>query len=119
MKKFSDYKDGDALDLLADILDPVVEILGDAEVKAAFDKSKVSAIGAAIKLHKKELMQILARIDGVPVEDFHCSVLTLPKRLLEILSDEELISFFTDAAQASSTETHSGSATASTEAKTA
>lgn len=111
MKKLSDYKDDDALDLLADIIEPATAILADAEIKKAFEKSKLAAIKVAIKAHKPELMQIMARMDGVPVEEYHCNVLTLPARLLQILSDEDLTAFFTDAAQTSGTEKHSGSAT--------
>ena len=110
MKKLSDYRDDDALDLLADIIEPATEIFADAEVKNAFDKSKLTAVRVAIKRHKPELMQIMARMDGVPVEEYHCNVLTLPARLLQILSDEDLTAFFTDAAQTSGTEKHSGSA---------
>ena len=110
MKNLSDYRDDDALDLLADIIEPATEIFADEEVKKAFGKSKLAAIRIAIKHHKHELMQIMARMDGVPVEEYHCNVLTLPARLLQILSDEELTTFFTDAAQPSGTEKRSGSA---------
>lgn len=110
MKNLSDYRDDDALDLLADIIEPATEIFADEEVKKAFGKSKLAAIRIAIKRHKPELMQIMARMDGVPVEEYHCNVLTLPARLLQILSDEELTTFFTDAVQSSGTEKHSGSA---------
>ena len=110
MKKLSDYRDDDALDLLADIIEPATEIFADAEVKNAFSKSKLAAVRVAIKRHKTELMQIMARMDGVAPEDFHCNVLTLPARLLQILSDEELTAFFTDAAQTGDTEKRSGSA---------
>lgn len=99
MRKLSEYKDGDALDLLADIMEPAVEITADEEFKAAFEQSPVKAASVAIKRHKKEVMGILARMDGVPVEDFHCNILTLPGRIIEILSDEELLAFFTEQAQ--------------------
>lgn len=99
MRKLSEYKDGDALDLLADIMEPAVEIMADEEFKAAFEQNRVKAASVAIKRHKNEVMEILARMDGVPVEDFHCNILTLPGRIIEILSDEELLAFFTEQAQ--------------------
>lgn len=99
--KLSEYKDEQAIDLLADIIEPATEIMADAEVKKMFKEkaSKVAAIKYAIKNHKSAVMEILAALDGVPVEEYHCNVFTLPMKCLEILSDEDLISFFTSAAQ--------------------
>ena len=83
MRKISDYKDADALDLLADLMEPAVTIMADDDVRKAFETgSQISAVKVAIKSHKNEVMQILARLDETPVEEFHCNILTLPARLL-------------------------------------
>lgn len=103
MRKISDYKGEDALDLLADILEPATMILADPAIKAAFSRSKIEAVKVAIKKHKHEVLEILARMDGVTVEELDCNVMTLPARLLEILSDKQLMAFFTDAAQTNNT----------------
>lgn len=95
--KLSEYKDGEALDLLAELIDPVATIASDKQiaelVKAKAGKLKV--VQYVIKSHKEQILQILAAIDGVPVEEYHCNALTLPLKVLEILNDKDLMDFFT------------------------
>lgn len=99
--KLSEYKDEAALELLADLIEPASAIFADEEIKAAYEKkeSKAAMIGKAIKRHKPEVMRILAALDGVPVEEYHCNILTLPVKLLQILNDPDLTDFFSSAAQ--------------------
>lgn len=95
MKKLSEYKNEEALDLLADLLEPVSLIFGDAEVVNSLkNKSRLMAIKDIIKRHKKETLQMLAILDGVPVEEYECTIFTLPLKLLDIFNDEELQTFF-------------------------
>nr|DAT80067.1 MAG TPA: hypothetical protein [Caudoviricetes sp.] len=96
MKKLSEYKDEEALDILADLIEPVSAIFADEEIREIVSKNKgtkAKAISIAIKRHKKEVISILATLDGVSVEEYHCSVLSLPVKLLEILNDKELTTF--------------------------
>ena len=93
--KLSEYKNEQALDILADILEPSAKIFSDKDVKKAFETGdKIKGIKAAIKTHKNEIIEILAVLDGVPVAEYECNVLTLPVKLLEILNDTDLMSFF-------------------------
>lgn len=93
--KLSEYKNEQALDILADILEPSAKIFSDKDVKKAFETGdKIKGIKAAIKTHKSEIIEILAVLDGVPVAEYECNVLTLPVKLLEILNDTDLMSFF-------------------------
>lgn len=93
--KLSEYKNEQALDILADILEPSAKIFSDKDVKKAFETGdKIKGIKAAIKTHKTEIIEILAVLDGVPVAEYECNVLTLPIKLLEILNDTDLMSFF-------------------------
>lgn len=110
MKKISEYRDDDALDLLADLIEPAMEIFGDASVREAFQDNRLRGVSVAIKKHKKAVRQILARMDGVPVEEFHCNVYTLPGRAMEILNDNELLAFFTEQAQTMTSDASSGPA---------
>lgn len=117
MKKLSEYHDEEALDLLADIIDPVTEILADKEVVNTFlKKSKLQGTSVAIKKHKKAIMKCLAVLEGVPVKDYHCNIVSLPKTILEILNDNELMDFFKSQSQQMEEES-SGSATANSEAE--
>lgn len=103
MKKLSEYKDEEALDLLADIIEPASVIFSDDKVKDTFKKAKGKSIIPLAKIiiqnHKNEIMDILARLDGKRREDFHCNVLTLPITVMQILQDKELIDFFSFAVE--------------------
>lgn len=112
MRKLSEYRDEDALDLLADIMEPASVIIADPDVQKAFEKeNKIKAASVAIKRHKRAVMEVLARLDGVAVEDYHCNIFTLPARLIEVLNDDQLIKFFTEQAQTVTTAASSGPAT--------
>lgn len=96
--KLSEIKNEDALDVLADLLDPVVEIVSDEEVKKANENGgKLLAVKVAIKNHKKAIMTILATLDGCPVDEYECNVYTLPMKVMEILNDDNMVAFFSSA----------------------
>lgn len=101
MKKLSEYRDEEALDLIADLVEPVAALVQDKDFAEAFDGNKAAAVRIAIKNHKAEVLQILARLENVPVADYHCDVFTLPARLFEILTDENLLAVFTSPEAAS------------------
>lgn len=60
------------LDLFADLLEPVTEILTDKEVVDGVknDGNKIKAVKAAIKNHKAAVVQFLALLEGVDAEDY-------------------------------------------------
>ena len=100
MKRLSEYRDEEALDLMADLLEPFVKIFGDEEFAKQYRAGKtLQAVKVAIKGHKKDVKEILAIMEGVPLEEYHCDILTLPMRLLEILNDEKLQQVFTSQVQ--------------------
>ena len=93
--KLSEIKGDAALDLLADLIDPVVEIMADKEVSSAFQSGNtIGAIRSAIKGHKKAVVTMLALLDGAPVENYEVTLVTLPVKLLELLNDPLLASVF-------------------------
>lgn len=113
--KLSDFQGEAALDLLADLIEPVGEIASDKDiVKAYSEGNKFKAIAAAIKAHKQAVIKILALLDGVPVEDYKVNVFTLPAKLLELLNDPEVAMLFTSQGQMGDA-TSSGSASEKTE----
>ena len=115
MKKLSEYKDEEALDLLADILSPTVEIMQDEAVQKFFNKGDenmtvADVVTLVIKTHKKAVMQIMAALEGVPSEEYHCNIFTLPAQLMQVVNDPDLRAFFALQGQTDSAST-SGSAT--------
>lgn len=110
--KISDYRGEEALDVLADILIPTTEILSDEAVRKASKVSKVAAVSMAIKNHKEQVIEILARLDGESPEEYvnKISLVTLPARAFELITDKELIAFFQSQSQMTG-ETSYGSAT--------
>ena len=93
--KLSEYQGEAALDILAGLIEPAGEIMSDKQIGDVFKENRFKAIGMAIKNHKRAVMQILATIDGVPVDEYKCNVFTLPAKILELLNDPDLIHLFT------------------------
>ena len=112
--KLSEYQGEAALDILADMIEPAGEIMSDKEIGDVFKKNRFKAIGLAIKNHKKAVMQILATMDGVSVDEYKCNVFTLPVKILEILNDPDLVQLFTYQGQTGDANS-SGSASENTE----
>ena len=102
--KLSDIKGERALDVLADLIDPVAEIFGDKEISAALQSGKApaKAIKLALKNHKRAVLDMMAAIDGEDPATYQPSLFVLPKRLLDLLNDPEVQQLF------SSQETTSG-----------
>ena len=112
--KLSEYQGEAALDILADLIEPAGEIMSDKEIGEVFKENRFKAIGLAIKNHKKAVMQIMATMDGVPVDEYKCNVFSLPVKILEILNDPEMIQLFQDQGQTGDAKS-SGSASVNTE----
>lgn len=99
MKKLSEYKGEEALELLADLIEPMSVIMTDKEIHALFKENRFKAISLAIKKHKDAIIEILAILDGVPVDKYECNLLTLPVTILALLNDKEMLQLFTSAGQ--------------------
>lgn len=96
-KKLSEYRGEEALLLMADVLEPALIIMQDPEfVKEAREKREATAIKVAIKNHVAEVMEILAIYNGTTVDKFRkkCNIASVPKMVMEIMEDKELMSFF-------------------------
>ena len=99
--RLSDIKGEQALDTLADILEPASEILADEQVKeiSKSGQPKLKLAAYIIKNHKKSVIEILARLDGCEPEEYSFSLLSLPKKVMDLLTDPELKDLFTSQAQ--------------------
>lgn len=117
--KLSEYKGEKALDVLADLIEPASVIMADKEVTelARSKKPVVQIVKPILKKHKKEVIEILAALDGEDPKTYvkKVGIFTLPAKFIEIFNDPELMSLFT--LQGQNTEkTNSGSATENTKA---
>lgn len=115
--RLSDFENEDALELIADLIEPAAEIFSDQAIAEAGRKGrKVEAVKIALKKHKKSVIEILARLDNVPVEKYSKNLVGMTIDLLELLNDKALMEVFRSQGQKVA-ETSSGSASENTEAK--
>ena len=116
--RLSDIKGADALNVIADLIEPVGEIMTDKEILQNLRKggNKLTAISLALRNHSKASISILATLDGKSAEEYTrtLTVGTLPLKLLELLNDPAVIQLFFSQGQTGAA-TSSGSASAKTE----
>ena len=117
MKKLSDYKGDEAIELWADLLEPLTSILSDEKIRKTIQsgKSKIEIAKIVLKKKKKEATEILLRIDPEPLDGLNI-ILRLVAVLVDLGQNEEIKSFFGFAEMSRETaEEFSGSPTESTE----
>ena len=122
MKKLSEFKDDEAMDVLVEILDPATNLIKNNEFRIAIKGDKkngikpdrTKAIKVAITDNRKDVVKIMAVLNETPVEDFHYDLFTLPRMMLDMFNDKELIDFFRYRSE-TGLETPSGSVTENTE----
>lgn len=130
--KLSDVKGDRVFDVIADIIDPIANMVQDKDVAAMFKREAVpegmdardffakrmcKGLPVLLKGHKADIIAIMAAIDGVTPEQYAAS-LTLAKLFIdtqELVTDDAFLNFL------SSSETKKGagapgSASASSEA---
>lgn len=99
MRKLSEIRGEDALDVLADILEPVSRIFAD-ETLVAHMKSgkKLLAANNILRCHKQEILTILAVLNDVPPKEYKPSVIEIPLLVIQLLNDPDLMPLFQSAA---------------------
>lgn len=112
--KFEELKNEQAIEVLADMFDPIVEIASDDAIKsAARSDNKILVIKLMLKNHARSIFELMAALDGAPVEEYECNVLTLPTKLMELFNKPEFSFLFPSQSQKVE-KTYSGSATENT-----
>ena len=94
MRDLFDVTGEEALDLLADAVEPLSVIFKDKELMKAVGNPKISTLEKVqmlIRAHKAEVFQLMALIDGEDVKDYKPNVFTLPIRLNQLVSDERIV----------------------------
>lgn len=113
--KLSELKNEQAIEALADMFDPIVELASDPEIRAlANSDNKISLVKLILKNHAKSIFEIMALSEGVPADEYECNILTLPAKLLELFNSPEFGFLFPSQGQTEEP-TSSGSATETTE----
>lgn len=94
--KLSDFENEEALDLLANIIDPLSVIMTDEEFvdTVRSGKPKLLIAKTAIKNHKKELVEIIATMHGETPDIYRFNIITLTADILDLINDPELESVF-------------------------
>lgn len=120
--KLSDFRGEEALDVLADIFEPLALICADEEIQnlRKTPRPLMEYIKPILKNRKKEIIQILARLNRQTVEEYTetMSLVTLPVQIMEFMNDPEIQSlFFSQSQNPAEPLASSGSVTENTEAK--
>lgn len=115
--KLSEIKGTRALTVLADLIDPMSEIIQDEQFKALLKtKEKAKIAKYLLTNHNTNVIKVLALINGEDPATYEPSLLSLPLMLIELMNDPDVINLF--GSQDQTTESaSSGPATENTEAK--
>ena len=99
MKKLSEYRGTEAIDLLCELLDPFAEIAGDGEIRQMILDKKPAPVWivAALRAHKRAFIKVAAILSGMPEDEVN--LLTLPRLAIQILTDDEFLELFRSVAQ--------------------
>lgn len=108
--KLSDIKGDRVLDVIADIIDPIANMVQDKDIAAMFKREAVpdgmeardffakrmrKGLPVLLKSHKADIIAIMAAIEGVTPEQYAES-LDFPKLftdVMELVTDEALLNF--------------------------
>lgn len=113
--KLNEIKNEQAIEALANMFDPIVEIASDEKVvSAARGNDKVAMVKLILKDHSRAVFELMALSEGVPVDEYECDIFTLPMKLLDLFNRPELSFLFQSQGQKTDN-TSFGSATENTE----
>jgi hypothetical protein len=127
--KLSDIKGDRTLEVIAEIIDPIANIVEDDTASAMFRREKLpdgvtakkfllqrarKSLPVLLKGHKADIISILSSIEGVPPEEYAgaLNLVKLLKDCTDLLTDETFSALFISA----QSEKQSGSAPENTEA---
>lgn len=115
IKKLSDYKGDEAIELWADLIDPITRIIADSEITTIYKtQPKIAVAKAILKKHKEEATEILTRIDPTPLNGLNI-ITRILALLVDIETADETKGFFESAGQAMTESESTGSVTENTE----
>lgn len=100
--KLSDIKGERVLDVISELIDPVMSIARDERVAESLKGSKGDTSAAAARLipilvneHRDDMVAIMSSINGVSPEEYrqNMTMTSIMRDAYEVLTDKELLSF--------------------------
>lgn len=113
MKKLSDFKDDAAIEVVADLLPYISEIVQNPANKKARSGGTMGFVSALLRNNKHAVKGILAVLNETPLEEYTCTAASVLADALTMLNDPDLLVLFDMQRQ---TPASAGSASESTEA---
>ena len=109
--KLSEIKGERAVEVIADLIEPIANIATDKECADLFSvkpvkgedknvtarKHLVKKVPLLLKTHKRDVIKIIATLDGKSVDDMN--LFSITAALIGLVQDEALIELFTSAAR--------------------
>lgn len=95
MSRLTELKNEQAAEMLADLIEPAAAIFTDTEIREALKESKMAGVKLAMKKHSKDLIDLLAAVDGADRETYTVNAMQIVSKTLKMLSDKDLIQAFT------------------------
>lgn len=93
--KATEVRGLESYDVLADLLEPIEALAQDEEISGQFKAGNYfKALILALRTHKSEVNQLLAVLDGKDPKTFEANVFTLPKQLVALANDPDVVSLF-------------------------
>ena len=109
--KLSDIKGEKALDVIADLIDPITNLVQDKKFKAIVDKgNQKEVVKFILREHPKDILTVLALVNEKDPATFQPTLIELPKMVLDLMSDPDVMSLFKSQSQTEQS-AYSGSAT--------
>lgn len=112
--RLSDFRDEQALEVIAKLLEPVGAIAANERNAAARSGGVFGFASALLHNNPREVLAVFAILNGKEPEEFHCSAADVLFDLVDLLNDPELLTLF---GLRSRTTASSGSVSANTKAE--
>lgn len=97
--KLSEIKGEKAIEVMADLMEPLARIFADKAVQEAVraGEPKLLIGKKLLKGHAKEIIEVLAILDGDEPKTYaeKVNLMTLPNRLVEMMNDPLMADLFT------------------------
>ncbi len=94
--KWNEMNFDEQCDALCMLIDPAEELTGDTELLKLVKERKLwKAAGRVLAEHREAVRHILAAFDGCDPAAVRLNLLALPGKIVEILSNPDLIQLFT------------------------